>query len=83
MRPQIKYIAVYQVAPISAITHVAPVKSISPWKDSGKFVLDFSEAAHEIKPIPLNRNGRVKAPQNLRYTSRAKLEAATTLDDIW
>lgn len=32
MRPQIKYIAGYQVAPISSITHIAPVKSIQPWK---------------------------------------------------
>jgi hypothetical protein len=30
MRPQIKYIAAYQVAPISAITHIAPVQSIEP-----------------------------------------------------
>ncbi len=83
MRPQIKYIAAYQAAPVSAITHVAPVESISPWKDSGKFVLNFSEPAHEITPIPLIKAGRVKAPQNLRYTSKSKLEAATTLDDIW
>ncbi|MGH8245822.1 MAG: hypothetical protein ACREUU_05250, partial [Gammaproteobacteria bacterium] len=27
MRPQIRYLAVYRVAPMSAITHVAPVKS--------------------------------------------------------
>lgn len=31
MRPQIKYIAAYQVRPISAITHVASVSSIEPW----------------------------------------------------
>ena len=36
MRPQIKYIAACQVAPVSAITHIAPVKSITPWKDSAK-----------------------------------------------
>ena len=35
MRPQIKYIAVYQVAPISAITHIAPVRDVEPWQDSG------------------------------------------------
>ncbi len=52
MRPQIKYIAAYQVAPISAVTHLAPVKSIAPWKDSGKFVLDFAEPAHEIRRVP-------------------------------
>lgn len=83
MRPQIKHIALYQTAPISAITHVAPVKSIEPWKDTGKFVLDFSAQAREVGPIPLVKGGRVKALQNLRYTSLSRIESAKTLDDIW
>ena len=83
MRPQIKHIAVYRIAPVSAITHVAPVASIEPWADGGKFVLNFSEPARAIGPIPLVTKGRVKAPQNLRYTSLAKLESAKTLDDVW
>lgn len=41
MRPQIKYVAVYRVAPTSAITHVATVKTIEPWKGTGKFALEF------------------------------------------
>jgi hypothetical protein len=80
MRPQIKYIAAYQVAPVSAITHIAPVKSIEPWKDTGKFVVNFSEPAKEIGPITLVRAGRVKALQNLRYSTRAKLTTAKTLE---
>ena len=83
MRPQIKCIAAYRVAPVSAITHVSPVKSIEPWKDTGKFVVNFSEPAKEIGPIPLVKGGRVKALQNLRYTTREKLIAAKTLEDLW
>jgi len=83
MRPQIKYIAAYRVAPISAITHLSPVKSIEPWKDTGKFVVNFSEPAKEISPIPLVKGGRVKALQNLRYTTREKLMVAKTLEDLW
>jgi len=83
MRPQIKYIAAYQVAPISAITHIAPVKSIEPWKDTGKYAVYFSEPAREIGPIPLVKGGRVKALQNIRYTTRKDLAAAKTLDDLW
>ena len=49
MRSQIKYIATYQVAPISAITHIAPVKSIEPWKDSGKLVVNFAEPARALQ----------------------------------
>jgi hypothetical protein len=47
MRPQIKYVAAYRVAPTSAITHIAPVRSIEPWKDTDKFVLNFAEPAKE------------------------------------
>jgi len=86
MKPQIKYIAAYQVAPVSAITHIATVKSIEPWKETYKFVVNFSEPAREIGPIPLvpkENNGRVKALQNLRYTSKQRLESAKTLDDVW
>jgi hypothetical protein len=83
MRPQIKYIAAYQVSPVSAITHMAPVANIEPWKDSGKYIVHFSEPAEEIGPIKLKKQGRVKAPQNLRYTTRERLLAAKTLDDIW
>jgi len=71
------------VAPISAITFIAPVKSIEPWKDTNKVVVNFAEPAREIGPIPLVKGGRVKALQNLRYTSRGRLETAKTLDDIW
>jgi hypothetical protein len=83
MRPQIKYIAAYQVAPVSAITHIAPVKSIEPWKDTGKFVVYFTEPAKEIGPIALVKGGRVKALQNIRYTTREKLMAAKNLEDLW
>jgi hypothetical protein len=83
MRPQIKYIAVYRVQPVSAITHIAPVRSIEPWKDTGKFVVNFSEPAKEIGPIPLVKAGRVKALFNLRYSTRDKLMAAKTLEDLW
>lgn len=83
MRPQIKYIASYRVAPISSITHIAPIKSIEPWKDSGKYVVNFAEPAKEIGPISLIKKGRVKALQNLRYTTRERLESAKTLDDVW
>lgn len=83
MRPQIKYIAVYQVAPQSAITYVAPVSSIEPWEDTKKFVVNFAEPARQIGPIPLLKHGRVKALQNLRYTNYERLIQAKSLDDIW
>jgi len=83
MIPQIKYIAAYRVAPTSAITHWAPVRSIEPWKETGKAVLDFAQPAQQIGPIPLVRRGRVKALQNLRYTTFDRLKKAKNLDDAF
>lgn len=80
MRPQIKYIAIYRIAPTSAITHTARVKSIEPWKDTGKFVVNFEGSAEPIGPIPL---GKGKVPYSPRYTSKTRLESAKTLKDIW
>jgi hypothetical protein len=81
--PRIKYIAAYQVAPVSAITHWALVKNIEPWQDSGKFVVNFAKPAKEMKPIPLVPKSRVKALQNLRYTSFDRLQRAKTLDEVF
>jgi hypothetical protein len=83
MVKQIKYIAAYQVKPISAITYIANVSSIQPWQDTGKVVLNFSEPATPIGPVKLVKGGKVSAPQSIRYTSRMKLEAAKTLDDAF
>ncbi len=83
MRPQIKHIAAYRVAPTSAITHVAEVRAIEPWKDTSKFVLYFREPAKPIEPIPFVKGGHLKSFQSLRYTSIDKLRSAKTIDDIW
>jgi hypothetical protein len=83
MRPRLKYIAAYQVAPVSAITHIAPIESIRQWKETDKVVINFSAPAEVIGPINLVKGGRVKAPQNVRYAKREALMSAKTLDDIW
>jgi len=83
MLSKIKYIAAYQVAPISSITYVAEVANIKPWKDSGKYVLNFKEPAKKIETIPLVSGGKVMAPQAPRYTSCARLQNATNLDEVF
>lgn len=84
MIPKIKHLAVYRVAPISAITHVAPVENIEPWQNSGKYVLHFSEPARELdEPIKLVPKGSVKALQNIRYTSYERLINAKTLEEAF
>jgi hypothetical protein len=83
LQPKLKYIAAYQVAPVSAIAYIAPIQSIEPWEKTGKMVVNFAGAPQQITPIPLADNGRVHALQNLRYTNRQKLTTAKTLDDLW
>jgi hypothetical protein len=83
VRSQIKYIAGYQVAPVQAVTYFARVKSIEPWEDSGKFVLNFSEPAQQIGPIPLVKGGRVKPPMAPRYTTHERLLKAKNLDELF
>ena len=79
----IKYIAVYQVAPISAVTHWALIRNILPWEVPGKFVINFAEPAWKIRPICLVKGGGVTAPRAPRYTSFKKLQKAITLDDLF
>ncbi len=83
MRSQLKYIAAYRIRPISAITHVAPIHSIERWKDTNKVVVNFATPAEEIKHIRLVSNGKVMAPQSLRYTSMERLQNARNLDEAF
>ncbi len=83
MIPRINHVAVYRVAPTSAITHVAPVQSIEPWRDTDKKVINFAEPAEEIGPIKLVPKGKSKALQNLRYTSYDRLMNAKTVDEAF
>ena len=81
MLDKIKYIAVYQTQPVSAITHYAPVDRIEPYGESGKYKLIFSEKAHLIGPIPY-ADAPPGAMQGPRYTTFEKLQAAKKLTDI-
>lgn len=56
---------------------------IEPWKDSGKFALEFSAPAKAITPIPMVKGGHAKNFQSARYTTFRRLMAAKSLDDLW
>jgi len=82
MLPRIKYIAAYRSAPVSAITHYAPVERIEPYGDGGKYRLIFSEPAKETKPIPFG-SAVLGSMQGPRYTSLAKLLAASSVAELF
>lgn len=78
---KIKYIAAYQVAPVGAITHYAEVKKITPYGDTGKYMLTFKEAAHKLGPI--QRGESSINMQSPRYAQLRRIIEASGLDDIW
>ena len=83
MLPKIKHIAAYQTAPISAITHYAPVDRIEPYGDKGKYRLFFSEPAKPLpNAIPFG-NAKMGSMQSCRYTSLNRLLGADTVTDLF
>lgn len=81
MIEKLRFIAAYQISPISAITHYAPVKFIEEFGNDGKYKIVFSEKATEIKKIPLG-NASKGTMQSIRYTNLAKLKAAKTVAEL-
>ncbi len=84
MIDKIKYIAAYQVAPVSAITHYAEVSNIELWQETGKYVKKKKNKAITLPtPVKLVPNGKVKALQNSRYAVLDKIKSAKTLDEAF
>lgn len=83
MIKRIKFIAAYQVSPISAITYYAEVANIEKYNNTNKYIVHFKEAAKEIGPIKLPKDKPNIAPQALRYTNFNKLKTARSLIDVF
>lgn len=79
---KLKFIAAYQVAPVAAITHIAEIKDIKPYMDSGKYMIEFKGPAKAIGPIPRPENSEVNM-QSPRYALHEKVLAAKNLDEVW
>ena len=83
MLEKIKYIAAYQTAPISAVTHIASVERIEPYGEEGKYKLIFSEPAKELEnPIPVSDAPRGMM-QSIRYTNHEKLKTAKKVAELF
>lgn len=83
MLDKIKYIAAYQVAPISGITYIAEVDRIEKYRDTNKYIVFFKNGSlRKINKIGLG-NKKGQAPQAPRYSSYKTLLKAKALDDLW
>ncbi|MBT3179074.1 MAG: GIY-YIG nuclease family protein [Desulfobacula sp.] len=79
---EIKYIAAYQTAPVSAVTHFAEVDSIEPYGDGGKYKLNFVALAKPIGPIKFAGSKQVTL-QSPRYTTYEKLLSAKEIMELF
>lgn len=83
MLDKIKYIAAYQVAPISGITYISEVDRIEKYKDTNKYIVFFKpNTTRAIDKIGLGIK-KVQAPQAPRYSSYKLIEKARSLDELW
>jgi hypothetical protein len=85
--PKIHFVAIYRVAPISAITHYGEVNRIEPYTGP-----DVPEGRYKIylkgepitleRPVGLGRNLNLRL-QGSRYARLDEILAARTLDDLF
>jgi len=80
--PFIKYLAIYQVAPVSAITYYGEVDKIEPFEDSGKYKLFLKSTEKLQKAVGLGKNPHLK-PQGPRYTTLKTILKSKTLDELF
>jgi hypothetical protein len=83
MLNKIKYAAAYQTAPVSAITHFAPVERIEPYGEEGKYRLVFSKPATKLeRQIPFGDLPQ-GSMQGTRFTTLELLKKAKTMKDLF
>jgi hypothetical protein len=74
----VKYVAVYQTGPVSAITHYAEIGSFKPLQQTGRFDLFLKGAPIAIGPVPFTAED-VCAVQGPRYTNLKLVLSASHL----
>lgn len=77
----LKWIAVYQTAPISAITHFARIVQIVDYLETGRYKIAIHEPQQLSSRIALGDN-RSKTLQGQRYTTLEKLNKAKIVEDL-
>ena len=82
MIDKIKYIAAYQVAPVSSITHIAEVERIEKYLNTDKYMIIFKpDTTQKTNKIGLGKNKQ--GLRSARYSSYKAIMKAKSLDDLW
>lgn len=86
---KLKYIAAYQTKPVSAITYVAEISSISEYRDpttgepTNKYIVYFKGPAQRLtNPVVLPKSKPQSAPQGSIYTTYDSLLKAKTIEEL-
>ncbi|MBD3280490.1 hypothetical protein GF389_03115 [Candidatus Dojkabacteria bacterium] len=80
MLSQLKYIAMYEGSPVSAIRWAGKIQAIKPYEDTGKYKIHLSEI-FKVGPVKMKKANN--APQGTRYTNFHLLEHSRTLEEIF
>jgi hypothetical protein len=83
MLEKIKYIAAYQTAPVSAVTHYAPVDRIEPYGEDGKYRLIFAEPAKSLPHAIPFADAPQASMRSPRYTRLDELLSAQKVTDLF
>ena len=79
---QIKWCASYQVAPVSAVTYVAPVSRIELFGEHGEYKILFANPAVKLREPIIYGSTKPGSMQRPRYTTLGKLKAAKEVSDL-
>lgn len=82
MRSDLKYVAVYQTKPVSAITHYARICNIRPSEKVGRYDIILDANLIELESIPFTTRD-LAAVQSPRYTNLSIMLKATCLSDAF
>lgn len=77
----LKWIAFYSISPVLAITHLAKILSISPYRNSGKYQINFMEPLELINSVRLD-SGYVARFAGHRYSWEQRLLGANFISDL-